>query len=174
MTPEQIRNRLEEMAKAHGPTVSNIAKVKSVNETKATCILEDEDGQEIQDVRLRPVLNGKKSFIQIPKVGTFVLAIRIEDDDDWMVIACDEFTKVKIQIGELKFELETEGVRITNKGENLKTVLNEFQDKFGELCEEVSKIVVSIGVTPNVPVIMQIKQEVEVTNKNKLNKILID
>lgn len=174
MTPEQLRNRIEEMAKASGPAVSNIAKVKSVDEDKAICILEDEDGQEIPDVRLRPVLNGKKSFIQIPKVGTYVLAVRIEDDEDWMVIACDEFTKVKIQIDELKFELETGGVRITNKGENLKTVLNEFQDKFGELCTEVSKIVVSIGITPNVPVITQIKQDVIMTNKNKLNKILIE
>lgn len=172
-TVEQIRNRIEEMAKASGPAVSNIAKVKSVNQDKAICILEDEDGQEIIDVRLRPVLTGKKSFIQIPKIGTYVLTIRVEDDDHWMVIACDEIEKVEIYIDELKFELETAGVRITNKGENLKTVLNEFQDKFGELCNEVSKIVVSIGVTPNVPVITKIKQDVVVINKDKLNKILI-
>ena len=42
-TPAEIRARLEEMAKEHGPAVSNIAKVKSVNENKATCVLEDED-----------------------------------------------------------------------------------------------------------------------------------
>ena len=93
-TPEQIRAALKEMAKNDGPAVSNIAKVKSVDETKATCVLVDEDGQEIFDVRLRPVLTGNKSFILVPKVGSYVLAVRVEDDEDWMVIASDEIDKV--------------------------------------------------------------------------------
>lgn len=93
MTLENIREQLQQMAGSVGPAVSNIAKVKSVDEGKATCTLEDEDGQEILEVRLRPVLSGKKSFLQIPKVGSFVLAIRIEDDNDWLVIACDEVEK---------------------------------------------------------------------------------
>ncbi len=122
MTPEQIRNRLEQMAKAHGPTVSNIAKVKSVDETNATCILEDEDGQEIPNVRLRPVLNGKKSFIQIPKVGTFVLAIRIEDDDDWMVIGCDEIEKIVWYVGTTVFEIK-DGFLLKKGDETLKKIM---------------------------------------------------
>ncbi|MGZ9677547.1 hypothetical protein [Flavobacterium sp. GNP001] len=45
-TAEQIREGFKAMAKSDGPAVSNIAKVKSVDETKATCVLIDEDGQE--------------------------------------------------------------------------------------------------------------------------------
>ena len=93
MTTEQIRQGLQDLAGRFGPQVSNIAVVKSINEDTATCILTDEDGQEYVDVRLRPVLTGKQSFLQIPKVGTQVLAIRIEDDDSWMVIANDETEK---------------------------------------------------------------------------------
>lgn len=81
------------MAKRHAPAVSNIAVVKSVDEEKGTCVLIDEDEQEYLDVRLKPVLSGNKSFMQIPKIGTYVLAVRIEDDEDWMVIACDEVSK---------------------------------------------------------------------------------
>ena len=92
-TEEQIRNGLQELAKRFGPQVSNIATVKSVNENEATCVLIDEDGQEYVDVRLRPVLTGKQSFLQIPKVGTQVLAVRIEDDDAWMILAHDETEK---------------------------------------------------------------------------------
>lgn len=92
-TPEQIRKGFQELAARFGPQVSNIAIVKSVNENEATCVLIDEDEQEYLDVRLRPVLTGKQSFIQIPKVGSYVLAIRIEDDEDWMVIASDEVEK---------------------------------------------------------------------------------
>ncbi|SNB26490.1 conserved hypothetical protein [Flavobacterium psychrophilum] len=144
MTPEQIRTRFEEMAKAHGPTVSNIAKVKSVNETKATCILEDEDGQEIQDVRLRPVLNGKKSFIQIPKVGTFVLAIRIEDDDDWMVIACDEIEKVVWFVGTTTFEIN-DGFLLKKENETLKKLM---ADLIGA-CKNLSFTVTTTGTATN-------------------------
>ncbi len=81
-TEEQIREGFQKLAQKFGPAVSNIAIVKSVDEAKATCVLIDEDEQEYLDVRLRPVLNGKQSFLQVPKVGTYVLAIRIEDDDD--------------------------------------------------------------------------------------------
>lgn len=92
-TEEQLREGFAQLAKRFGPAVSNIAAVKSVNEAEATCVLVDEDEQEYLDVRLRPVLTGKQSFLQVPKVGSFVLAIRIEDDDDWMIIAQDETEK---------------------------------------------------------------------------------
>ncbi|MBT0550251.1 hypothetical protein [Riemerella anatipestifer] len=105
-TAEQIRQGLIEMAGSYAPVVSNIASVKSVDEEKATCILIDEDEQEFLNVRLRPVLNGNKSFIQIPKVGSFVLAIRIEDDDDWMVISCDEVEKVIYYVGDSVFQID--------------------------------------------------------------------
>jgi hypothetical protein len=83
------------MAKDDGPAVSNIAKVKSVDENKATCVLIDEDGQEIFDVRLRQFSQVK--FILVPKVGSYVLAVRVEDDDDWMVITA-EIEKVSIML----------------------------------------------------------------------------
>ena len=92
-TESQIRSALQDLAKNYGPPVSNIAKVKSVDEEAATCILEDEDGQDYNDVRLRPVLSGNQSFLQVPKIGSYVLAIRVEDDEDWMVIAQDETEK---------------------------------------------------------------------------------
>lgn len=122
-TPEQIREALNQMAKKHGPAVSNIAKVKLVDETKATCVLVDEDGQEIFDVRLRPVLTGKKSFILVPKVGSYVLAVRVEDDDDWMVIAADEITKVGYYVGTVLFEIDATGFLLKKENETLKKIM---------------------------------------------------
>ncbi len=122
-TPEQIRAKLKEMAKKDGPAVSNIAKVKSVDETKATCVLEDEDGQEIFDVRLRPVLTGKKSFILVPKVGSYVLAVRVEDDDDWMVIASDEIERIGYYIGNTIFEIDSTGFLLKKENETLKKIM---------------------------------------------------
>jgi hypothetical protein len=122
-TPEQIRAKLKQMAKDDGPAVSNIAKVKSVNETKATCVLVDEDDQEIFDVRLRPVLTGNKSFILVPKVGSFVLAVRVEDDEDWMVIAADEIEKIGYYIGTSIFEIDATGFLLKKQNETLKKIM---------------------------------------------------
>ncbi len=139
-TPEQIRKGLEDMAKKHGPAVSNIAKVKSVDEANATCILIDEDGQEIFDVRLRPVLNGKKSFILVPKVGSSVLAVRVEDDDDWMVVGCDEITKVGFYLNDVEIEFK-EKIHLKANGENLANLINDLFAAIGNM----------VFITPNGP-----------------------
>ena len=131
-TAEQIREELKRMAKSQGPAVSNIAKVKSVDETKATCVLVDEDDQEFYDVRLRPVLTDKKSFILVPKVGTYVLAVRVEDDDDWMVIAADEVTKVGYYVGETILELEDK-VNIEAGGESLGGLIDDLFAAIGNM-----------------------------------------
>ena len=122
-TPEQIRDGLKKMAESHGPAVSNIAKVKSVDETKATCTLVDDDGQEYFDIRLRPVLTANKSFILVPKVGTYVLAIRVEDDDDWMIIAADEITKIGYYVGQTVVEF-TDKIHFQANNQSLATLMD--------------------------------------------------
>lgn len=122
-TPEQIRAGFKKMAKSEGPAVSNIAKVKSVDEANATCVLMDEDDQEFFNVRLCPVLSGKKSFILVPKVGSYVLAVRVEDDEDWMVIACDEIEKVGYYIGNATLEMDATGFLFQKENETLKKIL---------------------------------------------------
>lgn len=130
-TEEQIRKGLEDFAKRFGPATSNIAVVKSVNEQNATCVLIDEDDQEYLDVRLRPVLTGKESFLQVPKIGSYVLAIRIEDDDDWMIIAQDETEKflwvtptAKVEVSE-KILIEANNQNLLDLMERLFTVLEK-------------------------------------------------
>lgn len=122
-TAEQIRAGLKEMAKNDGPAVSCIAKVKSVDETKAICVLVDEDGQEIFNVRLRPVLTGNKSFILVPKEKSYVLAVRVEDDDDWMVIAADEIKKIGYYIGNTIIEIDATGFLFKKENETLKKIM---------------------------------------------------
>lgn len=122
-TAEQIRVGFQKMAKSEGPAVSTIAKVKSVDETAATCVLVDEDDQEFFDVRLRPVLSGKKSFILVPKLGSYVLAIRLEDDEDWMVVACDEIEKVGYYIGNCIIEIDATGFLFQKENETLKKIM---------------------------------------------------
>lgn len=101
---EQIRQRLKEMASEVGPDFTLLAKVKSVDEVNNLCDLtDDESGLDFFDVRLRPVLDDKNSITLVPKVGTWALAVRLEDSDDWMIIAVGEIDKFKLSATQVVF-----------------------------------------------------------------------
>ncbi|MGZ9736807.1 hypothetical protein [Flavobacterium sp. GNP002] len=161
-TAEQIREGFKAMAKSDGPAVSNIAKVKSVDETKATCVLIDEDGQEFFDVRLRPVLTGNKSFILVPKVSSYVLAVRVEDDEDWMVIAADEIEKIGYYIGNTIFEL-TDKVHVEAGGENLASLIDD-------LFTAIGNMVFTTNVGPTIKLVNEVEFQELNTKFKKLLK----
>lgn len=141
---EQIRQRLKEMASEVGPDASMLAQVKSVNEEQMTCDLyDDESGLDFFDVRLRPVLDGKKSVTMIPKIETWVLAIRIEDSDDWMIIATGEIEKLLISCDNV----------VINDGENGGLVnwpeAKQQLDKTNEVVNALVDAIANWPVTPN-------------------------
>lgn len=86
----EIRQALADHARRYGPQQTMLATVLSVSEDDFTCVLQDDDNGELkyEDVRLRPVLDGNESVTIFPKAGTWALATRVEEDEDWMVIAC--------------------------------------------------------------------------------------
>ncbi|MBL7868886.1 MAG: hypothetical protein JNM71_12800 [Flavobacterium lindanitolerans] len=172
---EAFRQAVKGMIKEQLPMMVVSGTVKEVRENEID--VSRDEMPDLLDVRFQSIIDEEldSRFKIIPKVGSEVLCAIIENDvSEAYLLACSEVEKIEVKINDLIFELEGDGVRITNQGENLKSVLNEFQDEFGKLCTEVSKIVVAIGVTPDVPAITEIKNNVTVGNKNKLNKILIE
>lgn len=107
-----------------------------------------------------------------PKQGSTVVIGIFEKENTAVVLGVSQVERLYYQQENTLFEIDAEGVKINRNGKNLKEVLNTYQDEFGKLCDEVSKIVVAIGVTPNVPIIQKIKQRVITQNKNDLNEIL--
>jgi hypothetical protein len=98
--------------------------VLSVDEDEFTCVV-DEDGVEINDVRLRPVINNKESVTIFPKVGSWVAITRLEDEEDWMVIAVDEIEKYRIVNGTMLFEMNNGKFLIESGAENLGKCLDD-------------------------------------------------
>lgn len=115
---QQIRERLRALAALEGPLQTLLATVESVNLEEYTCVLNDE-GIIIHDVRLRPVINNKESITLVPKVGSWVMAIRIEDDADWMVMAVDEIERYRIVSGDMLFEMNAGKFMVQSGAENL-------------------------------------------------------
>ncbi len=133
-----------------------LAKVTAVRDFD--CDLEDDEGLKYPKVRLRPVLNGKQALTLQPKVGTYVLAARIENDNDWQVIGVDESQKFSLKIGDNnlvideslfslnnqsgKFELDAQGFVMEKGSSSLKSILED-------IISAVEVIVTNGGTNPN-------------------------
>lgn len=112
---EEIIERLKSLIRKATPIGSLLGKVKSVDKSKNTCVLTDDDtGLDYPDVRLRPVLNGSGGLTVYPKVGSFGLAIRIENDEDWKLIDCTEIEGFELLVGQMKLKLKDSKVTIEN------------------------------------------------------------
>lgn len=140
---DEIRARLREFAAEVGPAPTMLATVVSVDEDELTCVLDDENGV-IPDVRLKPVLDGEEGVIIFPKVGAWALAVRIEDDAEWMLVAASEVEKYRIKKGDYEFELSDAGFVVKKGNDSLKDALTL-------IIEAVQQIIVLQGTNPSYP-----------------------
>ena len=155
---DEIRNALHEHAKRYGPSATMLATVQSVDDAKFTCVLIDDEDLIYEDVRLRPVLDGKESMTIFPKQGTWCLAVRLEDDEDWMAIAFGEIDKWRFKIGTVQYEA-TAGGHVIKKGND------SLWDGVKLLIEALEQIMVLQGNNPDFVKMAQAK----VMIKNILN-----
>lgn len=112
------------LAAQHGPLQTVLAEVMSVDEDEATCVLDDE-GILIYDVRLKPILSDKETLIVFPAPGSWVLAARVEDDEEWIVISCEHATKIRLSSADCVIEMGQNGVKISKGSETLSQVLSD-------------------------------------------------
>lgn len=124
---EQIRQSLQLMAARFGPLNTMLAQVVSVNEDALTCEL-IADELEVYDVRLTPVLTGNQSVVLFPKINSWVLCARIEQDEDWMVMSAEEVDKYRITAGDMVFEMDGEKFLFKNGEDDLKKLMDDLFD----------------------------------------------
>ena len=105
-TDDDIRQKLLEFVSDNPQTM--LALVTDVDETSLTCTLDD-DGSEYYCVRLSLVDDSVQSIVDIPKANSYVLAARIEDSEDLIVIYCSEIEKRIITIGDKKLVIDNNG-----------------------------------------------------------------
>lgn len=121
---EQIREALRKFAAKHGPLQTILATVTSVDAAALTCAV-DNDGTPMYDVQLRPVINGNESVTLFPTVGSYVLIARIEDDENWTVIQCDEIDRMRTVIGTMVFEMDGNKFKMVSGALSLHDILTD-------------------------------------------------
>src|SRR5690349_8364794 len=123
------------------------ATVKSVNEAELTIDVEDPEGHEIFDVRLRAALDGiADGWILIPEVRSPVLIALIGNSpSEYFVVATTAVTKIlgkidnstwtidatalKMQRSTTKMEVAADGILIERNAQSLKTQLQLLIDQ---------------------------------------------
>lgn len=154
------------------PVVLDTAKVIKVENDYCRVVTID-NKKEFFDCSINAVVENKTDKLVImPKVGSLVTIGIYQKNNKAVVLSVSEVEKIYFRNEKSEFTFDSSGFQFNRDGENLKEVLNGFQDGFGKLCDELAKVVVSIGVTPDVPAIMQIKDDIVNANKQALNKIL--
>jgi hypothetical protein len=114
----------------------------------------------ITGVRLRAVINDNADRLLItPRTGSYVLVADLSNGNyrSLAVVAYSEIDSVEINIDKSNIVIDKAGMTVEREGENLLDALSDFID-------EVSKIIVLQGTSPNVPALNAIKM--------RLNKIM--
>jgi hypothetical protein len=149
------------------------AKVKMVYKEDKLITVTDTNDFDYESVRLSAIISKGDKIVAYPKQDSWVLVSIINNiENELFVSAFSEVEEIEGKIESTSFLINKEGYKIGREEENLKEVFDDLITEFGKLCDELAKVVVSIGVTPNVPIINQIKQEATVTIKKRLNTIL--
>lgn len=177
--------RLKEMAKEGEELYLKLCKVVSIDESKRIMECEPLDGTaNILDVRLTASATEEQTdedkICLFPRVNSIV-AIGFLDSNEAVLVLASEIDKVEIKIGDSvltidknKYHLNANKIEFksvedtmlrasifdmaNNDGISVKSIINRFID-------EVKKIVVVTGVSPNVGALEAIKQD-----NNKLFK----
>lgn len=121
---------------------------------------------------LNAVLDNDDSELKIePEVGS-VVVIGIFNAQA-AILQTSKVKSLSYKYQDTFFKLSEDGMQLTRNGKSLKTILTTEHEQLSALCDAVNAIVVLAGngTGPNVPVITEIKNQVE-TNKNNIDQLL--
>jgi hypothetical protein len=124
---EDIKHELILLAGKVGPAALQPATVVEIN-ADDTIVARLATGLEIDDVRLRSVVQSGNKVIMIPKVGSVVQIGRIENSEEYVVVAVEEITEIQWIIGGLKFVADQNGFLLEKGSENMRKLMIDFID----------------------------------------------
>lgn len=154
----------------NGPEVFP-AFVKSVDKDNCTCDVEY-DGLEIGDVRLRATIKQNEKGAKIfPKVGSVVLVQRLGEKEEFFITFFSEVEEIKFEVEGVRFKVDASGIEMNNGNASMREVMDDLFGQVKAISNELQKVVVAVGVTPNVPALQGINLQID-NNRNKAKDLL--
>lgn len=150
---EQIKEQWAEFAGKYGPKVVLPATVTAVNDDD-TIAIEFSDDSTVDDARLKSVVKDGNKMIMVPEVGSVVLVARIENSDEFIVVAVESVSEVLWIVGNSRYSMNEEGHLIKKGDDTLKQALVKF-------IEAVEVIIVMQGRNPDRVKLAQAKASIQ-------------
>lgn len=159
---------LKDDQKAAIPMTLRRVKVSSVDWSKKVMVAQDL----VEDLPHEDVRLGFGSLYFKPVEGKLaIIGIIANKDVDTFLIDADEIEEAVIKTDDAETTMSLNGYEVNSQGENLKQVMNDFIQNLNDVNLELQNVVVSIGVTPNVPALQSLNNGLN-NIKTRLNKIL--
>lgn len=138
---DDIKTQMQVFSAKHGPASILPATVLAVNDDD-TIVIEFSDESQVDDARLKSVVKNGNKFLLVPAVGSIVQVARIENSDEYIVVAVDEISKLQVKIDTISVEATAAGIEIKKGEDSLKDVLTM-------MVEATQQIVVLQGNNPD-------------------------
>jgi len=165
---DEFSQLMRKSAKKQVPIQTEWCIVSKVNWDEKTMVAKSV----INDLEYFDILLGLGAIYKKPKLNTKVLIGIIANTTACFLISCEAFEEIIIISAKSTFVIKEEGFIVQQDSENLGKIISDYHKEFGKLCDEVNKIVVSVGVTPNVAAIALIKQKVTENIDTRLKQVL--
>jgi hypothetical protein len=134
-TENEVRQLLSQFIGVNKPTI--LGTVKTVDKDECTCVIDD-DGTEMHGVRLRPITGENSGIVKYPKVGAFVLAVKIEETEEWMVVSANLYDSILINVDSI----------VMNNGENGLVKITEMISWMQKVYTDLQTLKTSLSTFP--------------------------
>lgn len=153
---DDIKEELSKFSAQFGPTVIVPGDVKNIGEDDTVSV--ELDNGVVETARLKSVLKDGNKFIVVPKENSRVQIAKIENRDVYIVIAVEEINRIYGKIGTVEIEITEDKIILKKGDDSFAKIISDFMD-------EVNKIVVMYGTTPNVAAITAIKERLNLMSE---------
>lgn len=141
---EEIRRALRDFT-AQG-VATMIGTVSEVDATERTCTLTHEDVA-YYGVRLQPVTGGSAGLLVTPKEGAMALAVRIEENDGWMIVHTDEVETIEVKAGDTTVTINADGI-VINDGTVGMAKTDKVVEWMSKVYADLQNLTTLLSVTP--------------------------
>lgn len=147
---EEIRKAIELIGRQ--PVTIIPGTVKSVNESAGSCEITDQEGLVKYDVRIKAAIDDQVTGLYvIPSVGSSVLIGRIQESNEWVILAYTNFDKVIMKHESSEFVQDDDFSLVNEKCEfrlSSKITIKNDQASIKELLNDILTTIKSATAGP--------------------------
>lgn len=166
-----MKELIEALIKQNIPLTLDVGIVKKVHND--VCHVESlTTEKDFFKCRLNAIEKNDNEYLKFtPKENSTVVFGIFKDTEKAVIISTSEVEKLEYKVGASFFKIDKNGFQIIRDNVNLKDVVKAGLENQNKVNEVLQKVVVSIGSSPDVPKLIEIKEDTESVIQN-LFKIL--